>query len=179
MTSNNQNQICNCQETIDSGLADYVFRCISCNREHLISCFESIFETTEDLIYIESECRTCILELFHQRVERELEVQSEEPSSTVSEAETEVVSEGEDRPVLRQLLEQPVQEPLGEDLPPAGVELERCEICTRELWYLTRHEWEILRREFPEDQERALCSDCEEEPSREEQEQFIREMNEL
>lgn len=192
-----QRSICNCRSVIDQGTSEPCFRCHSCQNEHLLGCFQSIYETIDDTVYIETECRTCIVQVFEQRAQREVELNNQ---SLVSGTPTPVESEDEEsseqtgpfeqvEPVEpvdepeRPVLVQPLFEQSGEELPPNNVELEQCEICSRPIWYLTRSEWQILRNYFPEDHdEQVLCSDCDDDTSEEElleREQFIRDLHEL
>lgn len=175
MSSNQQvpNRSCNCQERIDQGQTGDSFRCITCNQQHLLECFESIHESVEDLVYIESECRSCIIELFRQAA---AEVQRLSPQYLITGTPPTPQSETEaDQPAPGPSVSAPVVA----DNPPSTVELQKCEQCGREIWYLSEAEWEQCRGIFPEEIDKALCSDCEEEPTDQEKEELLRDMHSL
>lgn len=165
---------CDCQDRINQGTEELYFRCTTCTSVHLLDCRESIFETREELIYIETECRSCILGLFISRSNEEVDsVEDDQRPNTPS---TSAVIDELQFPEDFEIIQIDDQEITSEE-PPSIVQLERCEICNREIWYLTREEWNALRHTLPT--ERALCSDCEEEPTEDEKENLIREMNKL
>lgn len=60
-------------------------------------------------------------------------------------------------------------------------ELLNCEECGVELWYLSKEDYEILKREFAEDfseKTRVLCEFCEPEPDEEQKLELLRDMHE-
>lgn len=186
--SENQQSVqsnCNCRFEIDQGTSDSTFRCSRCLNEHLLECFQSIYESIDDTVYIETECRSCILQIFHERVQRERQLDPQylilgTPTPVESEDELSIESveeTGRPAPI------QPTVEQSSDDISPTNVELEKCVRCSREIWYLSVSEWQVLRETFPEDYgEEVLCSDCDEDTSEEElleREQFIREIHEL